>query len=537
MEPDFSAFSINRRKLLASGAAVVASGMLPQSAWSQASGGILTTVSSPAPIVLNSAANTGNAEMFVSGKMFDGLLSYDFDMNPQPQLAESWEVAPDGLRITFRLRQDVTWHDGHPFTSRDVAYSLMEIWKVRHGRGRSTFATVEAVETPDAHTAVLVLSKPAPAIMKALFSAESAILPAHLYEGTDFMENPHNLDPVGTGPYRFVSFQRGDNLVLEKNPDYWDGDLPRFDRIVMRFVPDAATRSAMIEAGEAQLVPNSLVPGPDIARLGELPEIAVETRGYEYSCSIQLLEFNLDRPHPGDARVRHAIAHAIDREWVLRNIWLGLGKPATGPIHHSQTAFYSDEGVPAYPYDLDKANALLDEAGYAPGAGGVRFTLTANPLPFGDEHFRLAEYVRGQCRRIGIEIEVRNQDYGAYSKQVYTDRDFDLNIVGVSTMADPTIGVQRFFWSKNFAPGVPFSNASHYDNPKVDELLEAAQVEMDEARRRALFVEFQRTAMEDIPLLPVVAYERATITSARLKEHTLGGVGPYGNLARAWMEA
>jgi peptide/nickel transport system substrate-binding protein len=529
---------ISRRALLGSSAALLASGFLPSLASAQAtSGGILTTVSWPSPAVLTSAGSTAGAEMFVSAKMFDGLLAYDFDMNPQPSLAEAWEISDNGLRMTFRLRKDVTWHDGQPFTSKDVAYTLMEVWKVRHGRGRSTFATVEAVETPDDHTVVLVLSKPAPAIMKALFAAESAILPAHLYAGKDFVENPHNLQPVGTGPYKFVSFQRGDNLVLEKNPNYWNKDLPRFDRVVMRFVPDAATRSAMIEAGEAQLVPNSLVPAPDIARLRELPTIGVETRGYEHSCGMQMMDFNLDRPQLADVRVRRAIAHAIDKNWVLRNIWLGLGKVATGPIHQDQTAFYSDDNIPAYDYDLDKANALLDEAGFPRGGGGVRFALTINPMPFGDEPLRLAEYIREQCRRIGITVDVRTQDYGAYAKQVYTDRDFDMNIIAASTTADPTIGVQRFYWSKNFIPGTPVSNGSHYSNPKVDELLESAQVEMNPERRRDLFVQFQRAIMEDIPSLPVIAYERATITSAKLHDHTLGGVGPYGNFARAWLEA
>jgi peptide/nickel transport system substrate-binding protein len=252
---------------------------------------------------------------------------------------------------------------------------------------------------------------------------------------------------------------------------------------------------------------------------------------------MQMLDFNLDRPQLADVRVRRAIAHAVDKNWVLRNIWLGLGKVATGPIHQDQASFYSDDNVPAYEYDLDKANALLDEAGFPRGGGDVRFALTINPMPFGDEPLRLAEYIREQCRRIGIKVDVRTQDYGAYAKQVYTDRDFDMNIIAASTTADPTIGVQRFYWSKNFAPGTPVSNGSHYSNPKVDELLESAQVEMNAERRRDLFVQFQRAIMEDIPSLPVIAYKRATITSGKLHDHTMGGVGPYDNFARTWLEA
>lgn len=533
-----SSFGLNRRHLLLAGAAMSLDMTVPAALRAAPRrGGILTAVLWPAPQTLTAAATTAGTEMLVSAKIFDGLCGYDFDMKPRPLLAESWSISADGLRMTFNLRKGARWHDGKPFTSKDVAFSLLKVWKVLHGRGRSTFADVTDVETPDDTTAIFVLKRPAPAIMKALFSAESQILPAHLYEGTDILQNPFNTKPVGTGPYKFVSFERGDNLVLARNEDYWNKDLPYVDRFVFRFVPDAATRAAMLESNQAQIVPNGLLNAPDITRLGKLPDIELESRGYEHSCGMQLMDFNLDNPHLANIKVRQALAHAIDRNWILRNVWSNFGKAATGPIHVKQTEFYTTEGVPAYPYDIKKAEALLDEAGFKRGAGGIRFSLTIDPLPYGDEPLRAAEYIREQCRRIGITMTVRTQDFGAFVKRVYTDRDFDINIISASTTADPTIGVQRFYWSKNFIKGVAFSNGSHYANPEVDALLEAAQTELDAAKRRDLFVKFQRVAMADLPSLPLVFNDRVTVTRKPLRDHTVGGVGPFDSQSQAWLAA
>ena len=145
------------------------------------------------------------------------------------------------------------WHDGAPFTSADVAWSLMNVWKTLHGRGRATYANVERADTPDARTVVLHLSQPSPAIMNALAAAESQVLPRHRYEGTDVLTNPLNNAPVGTGPFRFKEWRRGSAVVVERNPDYWDAGKPYLDAIVMRFIPDGAGRSAALETGEALL--------------------------------------------------------------------------------------------------------------------------------------------------------------------------------------------------------------------------------------------------------------------------------------------
>ncbi|MEF2073780.1 ABC transporter substrate-binding protein [Consotaella aegiceratis] len=473
----------------------------------------------------------------ITAKLSDGLLTYDFDLNPRPGLAESWEVRDDGLRVTFKLREGVKWHDGEAFTSKDVAFSMMQAWKVHHGRGRSTFAAVTDVETPDPSTAVFVLDRPAPAAMKALAAMESTIIPAHVYEGTDILNNPANLAPVGTGPYRFVSYAPGEYVILEKNPDYWDPDLPRLDQFVVRFIADAATRTAMIEAGEAQMVGYSWLPAPDLNRLAADPGFAIETRGYEYVSGLNHIEFNLDNPYLSDPLVRQAIAHAVDRDWILKNIWYGRGVVATGPIHYRQVEAYTSDGVPSYPLDLKKAEALLDQAGYPRGSDGTRFSLTIDPAPNGEENFHISEFLKESLRQIGIALTIRNQDFGTFVKRVYTDRDFDMNTNTVNCSADPTIGVQRFYWSKNFKPGVAFSNCTHYANPKVDALLEAAQVENDADKRKDEWKEFQQRVMADLPAVPLCCVDFATLAASAVKDHTLGATGIYSDQAETWLDS
>lgn len=535
-------FKLDRRTFmagLAAGVAMPVVGMPMGHALAQSPrhGGTLTTVAWPGTTYMNAAITTSGPESFLSPKFFDGLLGYDYGMIGKPALATDWSISDDGLRVTFNLRPGVKWHDGEPFTSKDVAFTFMEVIKVHHGRGRSLFADLETVETPDELTAIFVLNRPAPAMMKALDGRESPILPAHIYEGTNIMENPANTNPIGTGAFKLASYERGVSIVMERNPDYWDGDKPYLDRIIMQYIADASTRTAMLESGQADIVFLNFLPALDILRIAELPDYEMETRGYETSASSQQLDFNLEHPILSDVRVRHALAHAIDRQWIVDNVWHGFGSAGASPLHHDQVEFFTTEGVPQYPFDLARAEALLEEAGHPRGANGVRFQLTIDPTPYGDESLTAAEYMREMFRQIGVDLRIRTQDYAVFIKRVWTDREFDMCLYTAAMGADPTIGVQRFYWSKNFKPGVAFSNGSSYSNPEVDELLEASQIELDPERRKEQFKKFQQIVMTDLPTLPVVSTARATIAHRKVRDHTVDALGgALGNLANCWID-
>jgi peptide/nickel transport system substrate-binding protein len=445
-------------------------------------------------------------------------------------------VSPDGKAITFTLREGVLWHDGTPFTAHDVAYSVMNIWKVEHSRGRNTYANVESVDVPDDRTVTLRLSAPAPYIMNALASIESQILPRHLYEGTDPKTNPANNAPVGTGPFVYKEWVRGSHLILERNPAYWDQPRPYLDRIIYRFVPDGGARAAAMEAGEGDLLVLSTLPLSEIKRLGELPHLGLETRGYDYLSIVAYLSFNMERDVFKDVRVRQALAHAIDNRVVTNVIWLGYGTPAKGPIHKGLVKFHTDE-VTTYPFDLEAANRLLDEAGYPRGADGVRFRLSHHYLPFGEQFVRLAEYVRQALDKVGIAVDTVNQDYGTYLTRVFTDRDFDITTFFANNQSDPTIGVERFYWSGNIQRGVPFSNASAYSSPAMDAILERTRTTVDEAERRQAFVEMQQLAMKDLPYVPLIWIDMVTVYNKRVHNHAVDALGAYSNLASTYVTA
>ena len=477
----------------------------------------------PEPTTLVALTNCADPTMLVSAKVTEGLLSYDFELRPRPQLATGWSVSADGLRLIFTLRQGVRWHDGSAFTSADVAFS-MKLLKEMHPRGRATFAALADVETPDPHTAILVLSQPAPFLLSALAACESPIMPRHI----DPIANGNA--PIGTGPFRFKEWVRGSHIAYERNTDYWDSPKPFIDTFVVTFVEDADARIAALESGAIDLAPATPVPFDRLPYLRGLPNIAFETDGYQYTNQVVRLEFNLDDPTFRDRRVRQAIAHAIDRQALIDKAWFGYGLPAFGPISPDLPSFcLSDLGTPAF--DPAAAEHLLDAAGLPRGPDGLRLRLPMDYVPAGDGYKLTADEVAVALARIGIAATVRVQDFPAYIRRVYTDRDFHFSIGRMNNMFDPTVGVQRVFWSKNIKRGVPFSNGAHYRNDTVDRLLEQAAVEPDPVERHRLFAQFQRTVVGDLPDVTLLAPKQITIANRRVIDHTLTADGPAANLA------
>lgn len=478
---------------------------------------VLNAIVQPEPVALNSAFNTNFPNGVVSNNVYEGLVSYDENMQPKPSLAESWDIAKDGLSITFHLRHGVKWHDGKPFTAEDVKYSALEIWKKVHPRGRTTFAALEDVLTPDQYTAVFKLKQPSLVILSSINANEAQILPAHLYAGTDVLQNPHNIDPVGTGPFKFVKWVRGQYIELQRNPDYWEAGKPKVDKLVFRVIPDASSRSAALETGEVLYSPYDSVPFSDVERLSQNPELVVAKRGYESSAAYVFLEFNLRNPILANVKVRQAIDHAIDKKALIDVVWYGLGKPATGPIPSSLKNFYTTDGVPQYAFDTAQADKLLDEAGYPRKADGIRFTLHVDYQPFHEGFKNQSEFIRQSLKKVGIDVQVRTQDLATFIRRVYNDYDFDINTGRWVPMMDPQIGGLRQYSSASITPGVPWSNASRYSNPEMDKVIAALQGEVDPARRRDDFHQFQRIAQRDLPVIPLFEQQNFTVYSKRLQ--------------------
>ncbi|VFR17813.1 Oligopeptide ABC transporter, periplasmic oligopeptide-binding protein OppA (TC 3.A.1.5.1) [plant metagenome] len=537
--------AFNRRHFLELLAAGMGAGMLPSALAAQAAaagqpvrGGTLIANVSPEPSAgLVGGINISAPVLPISASIFDGLVTYDRDFKPQPQLAESWEQSADGKTITFRLRRGVTWHDGVPFTSADVQYSILNVVKKTHPRGGSTFAKVTSVDTPDAHTVVLNLSGPSPVIWSALFGTETQIVPKHLYEGTSPLTNPWNSKPIGTGAFVFKEWVRGSHILLERNPNYWDQGKPYLDRVIFKAIPDAGARAVALENGEILLAANNPVPESDVARLAANPSLVVNTEGWQAPAPIFFFDFNWRQERFRDIRVRKAFAHAIDRKALAENVWYGLATVATSPVPSYQKAFHNPD-LPQYEYDPKKAEQLLEDAGLKRDANGVRLSIThVTCAPYGPVYVRAGELFRQQLKQIGVEVKLINYDLGTYVRKLFTDYEFDTSSMWYSCYPDPQIGVQRRFWSKNIKPGSPSSNGSGYSSPEMDRAIEAMQEEGDVEKRKAHIFEMQRIAQEDVASITLLELQFYGIYNKRLQGLRAGPLTFYSTLADAWLQS
>ena len=511
--------------------ALAASAFAAQASADGRSGGTLNWVVTPEPASITPLTTTAGGNCEIGPKVVEGLLTYDFDLNPKPLLATAWSVSKDGLQYRFTLRKGVQWHDGKPFTSADVAFSILTL-KQYHPRGRSTFANVVKVLTPDAHTAVILLAKPSPFLLTALASTESPIVPKHLYEGSEILSNKYNSAPVGTGPFVFKSWVRGSHAVLERNPNYWDKPKPYLDKVVVRFIPDAAARALAFESGSVDLGLNA-IPLSDVERFKKIANLNVDNRASPYVGSQQQLYFNFETPALRAIEVRRALAQAIDVQAFNKLVWFGYGQLSASPIG-PLLGKYHDKNLKHEAFDLKQAEAALDAAGFKRGSDGTRLKLRLLSNPFQER--RAADFVRQSLAKIGVDAVVENYDFATYVNKVYTERAFDLTLESLANMFDPTVGVQRVFWSKNFKIGLPFANPGRYDNAAVDRLLESAAVEPDEAKRREQFFEFQRLVHKDVASVEFGTNPQITIVSRKVMNHAPTGEGLRGSFADLSLE-
>ncbi len=501
---------ISRRRFLAGTAAAGAAAHL-RPAFAAGPSGTLVVAADTEPRNLNPAIVASNGVFYVASKVVEPLaeMAYGGD-GLAPRLATAWAGTPDGRSIRFTLREGVAWHDGKPFSSADVAFSALQVWKPLQNLGREVFKNLEAVETPDARTAIFRFSRPTPSqLIRNALPALTAVLPRHLYEGTDIMANPANTKLVGTGPFRFGEHRPGEYYRLERNPAYWETGRPGLDGIVYRVLPDRAAVAAALEADQIQLAAFSAVPLADLARIGKVPHIRVIPEGYEGITYQLTVEINHRRKELADVRVRRAIAHAIDRQFVVDTIFLGYAKTSTGPIPRFDTQFY-DPNVAATPFDPKKANAILDEAGYSRGANGTRFQLRLLPAPWFEQTRQFGDYLRQALRTVGIDAQIVNNDAAAHTKAVYTDHAFDLAVGSPVYRNDPAIST-TILYQGGLPAGVPFSNQYGYDSAAMNDIIAQAAVATDDNERIRLYRAFQALAAEDLPLIPVAEFTFITV--------------------------
>ena len=454
----------------------------------------------------------------VDGLMFSSLVARDAHMNVIPDLAQSWDI-PNPLTYIFHLRAGVKFHDGRPLTSADVKYTFDTIiFSALKTPKRGAFKMVTSVEAPDDATVIFHLSEAYASLLTSMVSPEIGIVPRG--SGAEMAQHP-----IGTGPFRFVSATTDEEIVLERNENYFAGP-PKIERLRMRIVPDAIVRALELRKGSADAAINSLTPDMVLTLAKERGLAATEEPG----TTMAYLAFNFDDPILAKREVRQALAYATDRATIIKYLLRGQARPAQSLLPPNHWAFDAD--VQQYDFDPARAETLLDAAGYPRGADGVRLRLTLKTST--DEFTRLTSAaIADQWKRVGVVLELRPLEFATFytditrgSFQMYT-----LRWVGANT--DPDI-FEYVFGSKRIPP--VGANRGHYRNPELDILLDEARVEIDQERRKAILVRVQEIVARDEPYINLWYVDNVCVHRDRLEGISLSPGGDYDFLRSAFLK-
>ena len=397
-------------------------------------------------------------------------------------LAERWEREGENI-YTFHLKKNVRFHDGHPLTSDDVRYTFESILDpALASPHRKNYEILSRIETPDAATIRFILKRP-----HAPFLTEMTrgIVPRHLAEKNPGAFSSH---PIGSGPFRFIRYDPDDAVELAAFSDYFDG-VPAIRRLLFRIIPEDSVRLLEMEKGNIDLLQNAFPPDalPRLQQNPRLKIIQAPSTTYTY------LGFNLKDPILQNRSVREAVALAINRDEITEYIFKGLARPAAGLLAPSHWAYASS--IKNNRYDPDRSKKQLDEAGFPdPPGPAPRFSLV-HKTSQNELARRVAEVIQQQLSQVGIEVTIRNYEWGTFYGDIKSGHFqlFTLSWVGVE---DPDI-YYNLFHSESIPPNG--ANRVFYRNPRLDRLLEAGRVTLDPEKRRAIYEDVQQIVAEDLP--------------------------------------
>jgi peptide/nickel transport system substrate-binding protein len=467
------------------------------------------------PTSLDPRVGTDFASEHIDELLFDGLVKRDTNFKFAPALAESWEQ-PDDKTMIFHLRSGVRFSDGRAMTARDVVWSVMSM---RNGTVISpkaaTYASVDSVEARDAETVVFHLRKPDNFLLTNLTTGAIGIVPEG--SGKEFWRNP-----VGTGPFRFVSQRIDQDVTIERNPTSWAA-APKIERVRFSVVPDAITQSLELEKGSADVEVNSL-PMDAVPVLASRGNVVVEDAP---GTEIQYLSFNTRDPILKDVRVRQAIACAIDRDTIIRTLYRGHARPSVSLLPPNHWAWTGD--VAKYDYDPARAESLLDAAGYRRGADGVRLHLAIKTST--DERARLlAAVLQQQMARVGISLAIRSNEFATFYADVVHGAFQMYSLYWIGGNEQPDI-FSYVFSTARFPP--KGANRGRYSNPQLDALLDDAAQTGDQTKRRTDYVEAQQILARDLPAVNLWYLDTLVVHSRRLTNVTPSPSGSYTFLETA----
>ena len=464
-------------------------------------GGTLIFAMTADPSTLNCGIESSQIVAMVTSNIYNGLIHLDEESNAHPDLAQSWDISPDGLVYTFQLRDNVKWHDGQPLTSADVKYSFENLVGKYNARGREAYRNIKSIDAPSPTTVKITLKKPYSPFLEVLTAHDGCIMPKHLYENTDVFKNPYNNNnPVGSGPFKFKEWSKGSHITLVRNENYFKKGRPFLDSVVYRIIPNASTRAIAFETGEINAIfASNNFPYQQIDRLKKLPNAVIKDIG---SPSLIGVNFNLKgNPALAKREVRVAFAHAIDKKFIVEKGLRGVGKVIDSVIPPGISWAYNPN-VPKYPFDLKKANALLDEAGYPRTASGMRFSLRLAFEAGNDNSERPVQILREQLKAAGIDIKLERLERSVMMEKVFQKYDFDLWFGPLTTRGHPALGTARLYATSSIT-GQAFTNFTRYSNPRVDQLFDQAVAATKRPDMVKAYYEVQDILMHDLPTIPV----------------------------------
>jgi peptide/nickel transport system substrate-binding protein len=491
---------------------------------------------------LNSIQVADTASGRIVGFLGNGLVQVKRDLSPECDLCESFSVSPDNLVITFKLRKGVKFHDGKELTADDVKFTYDSILdpdkqSVRRGDLKD-FLTPDTIKVIDPYTIEFKFSKVKANVLTSNMGYQ--ILPKHILgelKGKAFVEAEFNSKkPIYTGPFMFKEWVKDDHITLVANPNYFKGK-PKLGTYIYKIVPDSTALFAQLKTGEVDWGTIDPAQAADAKKLTNINVVPYDVFGFTYYA------YQMDKTKTElflDKKVRQALTYALDRKSMVESLLFGYGSVANTSVPPISWAFNKDN-QPVYDYNPTKAKQLLDEAGWKPGADGIRvkdgkrfsFTIWTNA---GNKQRENAIVAMQQLwKEVGVEAKTATEEWNAFLKRIGatpdSTRDFDIMLVGFSWNVDPD---QKVMWhTSNFAPGG--FNLNWYSNPEVDKLLDAALDTLDQAKRKELYFKVQAMIAEDDPST-ILFFGQAIIGySKRLNGYTPSAAGALNNVHEWWM--
>lgn len=486
-------------------------------------GGTLTMAIRKDLTVMNVLVRTSSTDREIRQLMYESLLGVDLKGNLQPKLAETWEMARDGRVVTFNLRKGVRFHNGHEMTAEDAKFAMdytMDPKNVAYGY--SALEIVDRVEATDKYRLRVYLKKPGPGFPYSVSSIRAfSVIPKGSLEGG--VLKPAKYAP-GTGPFRFAEWKPRQQLVLERYDNYW-GQKAFVDRLILKPIPDATVRMTALRAGDVDLI--------EAAPWEWVKQIMDGTlKGINFSegpdAGFRVLKFNVADPPFNNKKLRQAVAHALNKKEFLQATYFGFGEPTDQRYPKGHAWHFEEARSPTY--DLERAKALLKEAGYK--GETIEFAVRQG------EQETEATTVQAQLRRIGMNVKLNLMDYGSYTARQRSG-EFAMIPSGGDYEADPlaTYGDQ-FICPVNLKQRT--ANDTGYCDKEMDSLIHRAESEVDPEKRRELVRRIVGKLVEDVPEIPVGFVPRFFASRDHIKGFRTDRQGQFqwlgGGLSHAWLD-